>query len=498
MDLFAIDFDEKIWENYFSHSEGSLFSDEEFADMTTQADAVINNEKEDPKRRAEACVKKFQLLETRYKLAPKLLDKAQELYPDMPQTLTNIGRFYMHTKKRKKALEYFNKAAATDPQYPYAWLEKAKIENDYKDKLNFYTEFIKLKPDSKIGYEGRSRLYEDKLSDLDPREYGTTSDERFIRTIKHNYSELIRLDPSNRKHYYARRAEMNVILSQIDCSQTDGMGITSASDDAISDIGNLMLLYLTNDDYNCINIVDNLLSKMSEYISVESITDIIDRKPSDSVVYLIAQILLAIKYERSDSHEKAIEIYSKVISLMKDGDELQLYCFYNRARIYYRKKKFEKALDDYAMIVKYGSFLPKERRQSLQCSPYFARENRANIYSKTNNFTDAINEYTLLLEELDNTDEKYLVSGAYLKRAGLYLKNNESDKALADYSTVINSGISGLSNSVKEAYAARIDIYKTRGEMDKAFADYIKMSELKEEDPFGLVDLVPPKFEILD
>ena len=385
MDLFEIDLDEKIWEGFSLYSDSKLFSDDEIADMTTQADDIINNMKENPQKRAEACVRKFQLLETRYKLAPKLLEKALELCPDMPQALTNMGCFYMHTKKRKKALEYFNKAAAADPQYPYAWLEKASLEKNREEKIRFYSEFIKLKPDSKIGYVQRCRLYEDKLGDLNLWELGTMSigtmsNERFIRIIRDEYSGLIRLDPSNCKHYYARRAEMNVLLSQMDCSQFDGIPLTGATDNALDDIGNLMLFCLTDDPYDRVNIVDRLLLNISGSIAVESITEIIGRKPSDSVVYLIAQILLAIKYERSDSHQKAIEIYSKVIILMKDGDELQLYCFYNRARIYYRKKNFEKALDDYAMMIKYGSLLPEERRQSLQCSPYLARENRANIY----------------------------------------------------------------------------------------------------------------------
>jgi tetratricopeptide (TPR) repeat protein len=109
MDIFVIDF--------FDDNKG--FSDEEYHELMEQANAVIINEKESCQRRAGAFVIKFQLLKTRYKLAPKLLEKALELYPGMPQALTSKGCFYLHINKKDKALACFNKAIEADPLFSY-------------------------------------------------------------------------------------------------------------------------------------------------------------------------------------------------------------------------------------------------------------------------------------------------------------------------------------------------------------------------------------------
>ena len=504
MDLFAIDFDGDD-EKSDCNSDDTSINDDGFADMTAQADAVIKNEQENPKKRAEACVKKFQLLKTRHKLAPKLLEKALELYPDMPQALTNMGRFYLHTKNRKKAIEYFDKAADADPSYPYVWLEKAHFGKDREEQICFYSEFIKLKPNSKIGYEKRVWLYEEKVLENMSRTIRTLendglvfSNTSIIRLAINDYSKLIRLDPSNWE-YYESRARMHLMMSKMDDLISGTVLKPCIWTDALMDIEQLMLLYPADDVCNCITIICNIFTDLSKKATIEYVTQIIDDLPLDSVAHLIAQILLAKQYEYDES-EKAIEIYSKIINSLKDGDLLQFYCFYHRAWVYIRRKEFEKALADNAMIIRHGSLLPEEKRKHLESSPYYARINRVTIYKEMNDLTGAINEYTLLLEELNNTDDEYQIIDPYFERAILFMKNGESDKALADYSAVIGLGIAGIEHSVKDAYAARIEIYKTRGEMDKAFADYIKMSELKNEDnPFLSFDMiVPQKFEILD
>jgi tetratricopeptide (TPR) repeat protein len=504
MDLFEIDFDKERHERSFRYSPNQLYNDDDFDDMMAQADTVIKNENENTKRRAEACVKKYQLFETRDKLAPKLLEKALELYPDMPQALTSMGRFYLHTKNREKAIEYFNKVVDIDPSYPYVWLEKTSFVNDEEEKIRFYSEFIKLKPDSKIGYEKRGLLYEAIVMTNMEMTINTLEDDglifrntSIIELAINDYSELIRLDPSNWENY-ERRARMHLKMSKMDnliCGTVFKPRIWTA---ALMDIEQLMLLYSTESRY-CITIVDDLFVDLPEKTTIEYITQIIADLPPNSVAHLIALALLAKRYNY-DEREKAIEIYSKIINSLKDGDLLQLYCFYNRAFIFSARKEFEKALSDHAMIIKHGSLLPKENYHlPLEANPYYARENRAGIYKKMNDLTGAINEYTLLLKELNNTDERHLITDAYFKRAGLFVKNGEPDKALADYSAIIDLGTAGIEHSLKDAYAARIKIYKTRGEMDKAFADYIKMSELKNDDSlFCLDSFATREFEIVD
>jgi tetratricopeptide (TPR) repeat protein len=497
MDLFEIDFDEKRHELSIRYSDDPLYNDDNFADMMAQADAVIKNEKENTQRRAEACVKKFQLLEIRRKLAPKLLEKALELYPDMPQALTSMGRFYLHTQNMEKAIEYFNKVVDIDPSYPYVWLEKASIESDIEESIRFYSEFLKLKPDSIIGYEKRSRLYEEIVLEEESLINQVKLRDRLsaIQNAINNFSELIRLDPSNWLNYEGR-AKMRLRMSKtIALLKGECNNISSCNDGFIKDIEQLMLLYPTDCVIDCITTIHNIFRDLPKGTANEYITKIISDLPADSTAHFIALILLADEYSYDES-EKAIEIFSKIINSLEDGDLLQLHCFYHRAFWYSARKEFEKALADNAMIIKYGSLLPKMKRQYTS-EPYFAREHRADIYEEMNDLTGAINEYTLLLDWLNNTGERIHITDAYFKRAGLFMKNGETDRALADYSAIIDLGIGGVEHSLKKAYAASIKIYKTRGEMDKAFATYIKMSELeKEEDDLFMRDCIETEFEI--
>jgi tetratricopeptide (TPR) repeat protein len=309
MDLFETDLDEKIWENFFKHSEGALFSDEEFADMTAQADAVINNEKEAPQRRAEACVKKFRLLETRRKLAPKLLEKALELCPNMSQALLYMGIFLLHTENRDKALEYFDKAAAAQQPFPYAWLEKAFFADSYEEKICFYSEFIKLKPDSKFGHEERCKVYGDKLfklmeyselMELDSYEASMPDALLIIQKAIKDYTELIRLDPLN-WIYYNKRAEMHLRESKANRIIYGEEDLPPAiNNDALNDIEQFMLLHPVNNSCDCLEAVSSLLILWANGIATKYLNQIIGDMPPGSVAYLIAKILLAIQYEYSD------------------------------------------------------------------------------------------------------------------------------------------------------------------------------------------------------
>jgi tetratricopeptide (TPR) repeat protein len=140
------------------------------------------------------------------------------------------------------------------------------------------------------------------------------------------------------------------------------------------------------------------------------------------------------------------------------------------------------------MRIKKSSSRSQQEYLPLECNLYYARKDRVEIYIEMGDIVRAIDEYEIILKELKNNndknsnDKKYDISDAFMKRAGLFLQNNETEKALSDYLAVIELGVTGFDYTIKDAYAARIEIYKTRGEMDKAFADYLKMSELKKED----------------
>jgi len=250
MDIFEIDFDEKLFQHkcfivfyddkYFH--DDILFTDDEYTTLISQANAIINDNNENPEKQAEACERKFQLLKTQCKLAPKLLDKALELCPDMPEALRQKGCFYLLTKNKEKAMDCFNNVIETSPSYPYVWLEKATLEKDIEKKLEYYTEFIRLKPDSKIGYESRCSLYKERLYEFDFMKMKITKQndlqkaKSIIQQSIDDLTKLININPSN-YIYYKERAELFIRNDMANYS------IESINQNAIEDIKKALTLF---------------------------------------------------------------------------------------------------------------------------------------------------------------------------------------------------------------------------------------------------------------
>jgi len=518
MNLFEIDFYEKDYKRRF-YGPDELFNDDDFSDLMKQADAVIENEKETRQRRAEACVRKFQLLETQYKLAPKLLEQALALCPDMPQALTGMGCFYMRIKDWENAITCFNKAIESDPLYSYSWLQKTYIEDDKDEKLRFLREFIKLNPDSIIGYERRRELFDDIENDTD--DLLANKKLKFIKIDLQNakmdlqsaiddYSELIRLVP-NKQWYYKIRAELYIKMSKIEFMLSDDDDkFPGVNQNAVKDIEKLMSL--TPPDHEFSHLIGTmLLPQLPKETAVKYIEQMISDLSPDTNEYWIVK---AISSEHYSTYEKQIEIYTDIINSVKDGSFLQIYSYSHRSKIYFYMKEYEKALSDNETHIKLCSFElsefhDKQYNNIRETELFFAMKDRVRILGRMLDFNGLIDAYTKIIETFkDVRVYQYRITDDYMGRAQIYEKNNDIEKALADYSAVIELGLRSdgiVFEVIKRAYAARIEIYKNLGETDKVSAEYIKMSELKDSlelDAFGpsdgVQDFTVPKFEIVD
>jgi len=502
MDLFSIGFYGKWNKRRNYHGPFNFFSDEDFSDLIRQADAVIGNEKETKQKRAEACVRKFQLLETQYKLAPNLLAHALVLYPDMPQALTGMGCFYLDTNDRENAISCFNKAIDSDPLFPYSWLQKAYIENDEEEKLRFLAEFIRLKPDSIIGYEERRKILVDIEYDRD-----SLWAHKKLKHIKANlqsaiddYSELIRL-VSNDRRYYECRANLYIKISRIEFMvSNDDNEFPCVNNNAVKDIEKLMSLTPEDKLGNLISTIHNMLSDLPKETVVKYIDQMKGDLTPETNEYWIAQILIANCYDYNE-YEKSIEVYTNIINSVKEGSLLQIYSYSHRSKTYLYMKEYEKALYDNEMHIKLSSLLPEKPYATVEDDLYWAMKDRIRIFEEMGNFKEIINVYTYILETLKGkSNSQCLITDAYMERAKIYKENNDIEKALADYSAVIEFGVTGIDYTVKNAYAARIKINTTKGEMDKVSADNKKMAELGEEDPLlgSFCEVEVPQFKIID
>jgi len=510
MNLFEIDFYEEDYKRQGYYASHEFFNDDDFSDMMRQADAVIENEKETEQKRAEACVRKFQLLETRYKLAPKLLEQALALCPDMPEALTGMGCFYMRINDRENAIACFNKAIDSDPLYPYSWLQKAYIEKDKDEALRFLREFIKLNPDSIIGYERRIDLL-DNIENY-PNDLLAYKKLKLIKIALQNakidlqsaiddYSELIRLIP-NKKWNYERRAELYIKMSKLEFMLSDDDDkFPGVNQNAVKDIEMLISLTPEREFNYLIGIINDMLSQLPKETAIKYIEQMTNDLSPDTNEYWIVK---TISSEHYSTHEEQIEIYTDIINSVKDGSFLQIYSYSHRAKTYFYMKEYEKALSDNETHIKLCSLLPDKQYYNTQKTNLFdAMEDRVRILEEMKDFKELINVYTKILETFkDGSEKRFLVTDAYMKRAKIYKENKDIEKALADYSAVIELGVDGFEYKVKEAYATRIEINKNMGETDKVSADYIKMAEMKENllevDAFGLSDFSSPEFEIID
>jgi len=349
MDLFEIDFDEKLcqhkcfivfYDDKYFHAD-KLFADDEYAVLISQANVIIKDSNESSEKRAEACVRKFQLLKTQCKLAPKLLDKALELCPDMPEALTQKGCFYLLTKNKEKAFDCFNKVIETSPSYPFVWLEKAALEKDIEKKLDYYTEFIRLKPDSRIGYESRCSLYKERLYEFDFMKMKITKQndlqkaKSIIQQSIDDLTQLINIDPSN-YIYYKERAELFIRNDMANYS------IESINQNAIDDIKKALILfpkeYVEEKGLPLHQILHDI-HIMLEHLPEEAIKmcfdKMIDEISVDTSGYLIANFLLA----NYSEDEEAFIIYNKIINSIKNLNYLKYHCYRILIKMYEKMNK---------------------------------------------------------------------------------------------------------------------------------------------------------------
>ena len=104
--------------------------------------------------------------------------------------------------------------------------------------------------------------------------------------------------------------------------------------------------------------------------------------------------------------------------------------------------------------------------------------NKGIDYFDSKDYINAISQFTITINE----DEKqnYLSTDAYLNRASAYLQINELDKAIYDYSIVIQ--YEKDKNYLLTAYVGRAGIYGFRKKYDKGIDDFTKALKINPND----------------
>lgn len=354
-----------------------------------------------------------------------------KLYPNDPEPIDYLGRYYYYLGEYEKALSEFEKAINLDSLYVNAYFHRTGVYESTKQinkALMDYNKLIELKPQNPVYYFYRASFYKNYK-------------EEFQNALV-DYSTAIQLDSLERSYWYNRG-----------------------------------LLYQYNLNNN-----SKALEDYKKMLSLDS-----------SDVYAIN--VIGLLFEKEGEISKAIETYEKGISLEFKSPQSAAYCYNNRAKIYAKLNLLDKANLDFSKAISldpYNSDLYAFRAdfyendkndfsnalmdysKAIELYPsniqYWLR--RGYMYlDKLSNNVKALEDFNKILE-IDSTNiDAINAIGIVYKKDGNY------QNAILTY----NSGIILENINPKSAaycYRNRAEIYLEQNLLDKAFADYNKAISL--------------------
>ncbi|WP_052299685.1 tetratricopeptide repeat protein [Treponema primitia] len=145
---------------------GADISEEEIAEIITEADRITLENKETTEKIAEAYLKKSQCLQKleKYKESELVIEKALELSPEMAEAITQLGNIFRNEKNYDEAIAYYTEAIRLKPDYAAAFNNRGAsydLKVDFLQTIADYTEAIRLRPDYAIAYYNRGNKYKE-------------------------------------------------------------------------------------------------------------------------------------------------------------------------------------------------------------------------------------------------------------------------------------------------------------------------------------------------
>ena len=386
------------------------------------------------------------------------------------------GNFY-------DAIELFTKAIQINPKSFKAFFNRAFTYDKigfYNQAISDYTSTINLKPNHSFCFYNRGITY-NKLGE-------------YLKSIN-DFSRAIELDP-NKPEFYFNRA----------CLFKNTKQYKNAIDDYTILIKLFPKLYILTynrgicyeklkiyknsikDFESCIQISKDKIDAyyhlatiykiLGQYeTSINYLKQLIDIKQDYSPAYHdIGVILTQIgKYETAIQYfNKCIELDNKrpiyyhnrgwayrninpqnaindlTIAINLDNKNPRFY--YNRASIYKEEKIYNKAIEDYSIVL-----------LKFDDKNYDSYVNRAFCFAQINNFYDAINDYTKAIE-IKNDDFASLCA-----RADLYINVENYFLAIEDLNQIIK-----LDPNNENAYIKRAKCFEKIKNIKKSYNDYKK------------------------
>ncbi len=199
------------------------------------------------------------------------------------------------------------------------------------------------------------------------------------------------------------------------------------------------------------------------------------------------------QYARDNQHEKAIADFTKGIEVSNDKKS-----YNNRGASYYKLKRYEEAINDYTSCLAIDSTMDKsilgrayayyklnryeealkDANETIRLHPdYDSYIFRFTVYRDTEKYPEALADFEKAASYTSDI-------GVYSQRGSLYFKMNNLEKAIEDYTLVLNKNPNDAL-----ALSNRGAAYFQLNKIDEAFVDALKSTSI---DPN-----IPNNFKVL-
>lgn len=501
-----LDFNELLINDFYYRFQKCKFNNSEISEMLKKVNKVLKSKLNNNITLAEAYVIKFQLLSYKYKLYPKLLYKALELIPEMPDALLRMCVVYYlkdDETSNENNINTLNNIIDKNPDFPISYLIRCFVVDDNK-KQNLYDikEYIKLKPDDMIGYELLYKLIYSNIEDFITFSAGPINkdnDELEKKEKIQNLNELIeclnnQIRIETEDFYFYNRAKMYIERYDLLNNNEDLIS-------ALEDINKYFFQTPIIDLVDYISKFDNLFSGINNKVKINIYEEIMKKINKDNVIYRLIQLGKAEILENEKNIKKSIKLYSEIINENKKGELIYLLGIYGRAIVYKQNNEFDKAIYDYNDMLLYTTKLNEIKLLPDHLKPSNIFEKIAELYNRIytrkkniDYLMKAIDVYSKAIKI--NSDDENL----YYRRAELYERIKNNKKAIRDYSVVIkNKNKKSGILEIHWAYEKRMNLYLNNGKLIKYLINRIWKNRVNEKWNTYFAELIvgkPPKFYI--
>ena len=435
---------------------------------------AIAIENTNPESAAYCYSNRANLYQEQNKLNEALADYTKAIELDSKNSERYQSRAFFYTdylQDYNKALLDFTKAIELEPENSDNWFNRGMLYTENllvnESAIKDFEQGLKIAPDdidaiNAIGliYEGQGEIekaikeYEKGIAieNTNPESASYCYSNRANLYQKENklnealadYSKAIKLDSKNPLRYQNRADFYAVYL------QENNKALLDYSKAIELEPANIYFLYSRGRFYK-----ENLKDEKSAIKDFEQVLKI---SPGD----IAAINYIGIIYKNQGEIDLAMKEYEKGIAFEKDYPLSAAYCYSNRAILYIKINKFERALEDFSKAIE----LDPKNALRYSTRAIFFEEN-------LKDYNQAILDYSNAIYLMPN-DESFFSS-----RAAIYFKVGDISSAIKDFqqALVLNPENIGAANNLGV-------IYKNIGEINLAIIEFEKV--------IGMYKLNPP------